>query len=187
MSKIGVKPILIPDSVTVKTEPGLLSVKGPKGELLLKIKPGIKVTLQEKDQKKEIKISRENDSLMAKSLHGLVRTLIANMILGVTEGFSKNLKIVGTGYRAALESKDLILNVGFSHPVKIKPLEGIEFEIKNNNEIIVKGSDKQLVGQVAADIREIKPPEVYKGKGIRYKNELVRKKPGKAAKTIVAA
>lgn len=186
MSKIGVKPIFIPVSVTVKNEPGLLSVKGPKGELFLKIKPDIKVILQEKDQKKEIKVLRENDSLLAKSLHGLIRTLIANMIAGVTEGFSKNLKIIGTGYRAALESKDLVLNVGFSHPVKIKPPEGIEFEIKKNNEITIKGSDKQLVGQIAADIRRVKPPEVYKGKGIRYKDEVVHKKPGKAVKTATA-
>lgn len=182
MSKIGKKPIVIPAGVEVKSEKALVSVKGPKGKLSLVIRPEIEVSFQEN----QLRIERKNDSKLAKSLHGLTRTLIANMILGVTEGFKKSLKIVGTGYRVKLEEEKLILSVGFSHPVKIKPAEGIEFKLKGDNFITISGVDKQLVGQVASKIRQVRPPDAYKGKGIRYQDEVVRKKPGKAAKTGVA-
>ncbi len=186
MSKIGLKPILVPNLVTVANNSGLLSVKGPKGELFLKLRPEIGIILEENKQQKEIKVLRKSDSRLAKSLHGLTRTLIANMIVGVTDGFSKNLKIVGTGYKAILEGKDLVLYVGFSHPVKIKPPQGIEFEVPQATKIIVRGLDKQVVGETAAKIRKVKPPEVYKGKGIRYEKEVVRKKAGKAVKIATA-
>jgi len=187
MSKVGAKPILIPAAVEVKVDPGLVMVKGPKGGLSLKLRPEIKIALKENNHQREINVQRKNNSKLVKSLHGLTRTLIANMIIGVTEGFSKKLKIIGTGYRASLEGRDLVLTLGFSHPVKIKPPPNIEFELKGSNEITIKGIDKQLVGQVAANIRHFRPPDVYKGKGIRYRDELVRKKPGKAVKTTTTA
>lgn len=183
MSKIGNQPIFIPTGVEVKNEASTLTVKGPKGELSLVLRPEIKAHLNQ--EKKEIRVTRTNEAKLAKSLHGLSRTLIANMLIGVTEGFQKKLKVMGTGYRAALEGKELVLSVGFSHPLRVQPKEGVEFAVKGSNEIIIKGIDKQLVGEVAAQVRQLKPPDVYKGKGIRYFNELVRKKAGKAVKTGV--
>jgi len=186
MSKIGRKPIIIPDGVEIKIEADLVTVKGPKGELSLPVRPEIKVGLKNEAEVKEIVLTRKNNSKMAKSLHGLFRTLLANMVKGVVEGFQKSLKIIGTGYRVNLEGKELVLNLGFSHPVKVKAPAGIDFELKDQQEIIVRGIDKQLVGQVSANLRKVKPPDVYKGKGIRYKNEIVRKKPGKAVKSAAA-
>lgn len=178
MSRIGKQPIQIPQGVTVQLKNGEVVVRGPKGELRQEIQPEVKVAIK-KDQ---VLVSRKSEDKLARSLHGLTRTLIANMIQGVTEGWSKTLKLVGTGYRAKLEGEELILSVGFSHPVELKPIEGIKFEVRGNDTITVLGIDKALVGRVAAEIRKIRPPEPYKGKGIRYKDEKVRRKPGKAAK-----
>ena len=183
MSKIGKKPIEIPQSFKIRRENEKLYLTGPKGELSISIRPEL-VLVNEKNQ---IILKRKNDSKLAKSLHGLTRTLINNMVLGLTDGFSKKLKIIGTGFRAKIENKELILSVGFSHPVKIIPPAGIEFNVKDNLLITISGADKQLVGEVAAKIRQVKPPDPYKGKGIRYIDEIVRKKAGKAAKTITAA
>lgn len=178
MSRIGRQPIQILEGVTVQVKDGQVAVKGPKGELRQEIRPEIKVEIK-KDQ---ILVSRKTENKLGRSLHGLTRTLIANMVQGVTEGWSKTLKLVGTGYRVKLEGEKIILSVGFSHPVEVKPIEGIKFEVKGNDMITVLGIDKALVGQVTAGIRKIRPPEPYKGKGIRYEDEEVRRKPGKAAK-----
>lgn len=178
MSRVGRQPIKIPDLVTVKVENGEVSVVGPKGNLSLKVRPEIKITLR-KDQ---IVVSRQDNERLARSLHGLTRTLIANAIKGVSEGFSKTLKLVGTGYRVSLEGEKLVLSVGFSHPVKIDPPKGIKFEIKGNDTIKISGADKALVSQTTAQIRAARPPEPYKGKGIRYEDEEVKLKPGKAGK-----
>lgn len=178
MSRIGRQPISIPEGVTVKIKDGEIQVVGPKGELKQEIRPEIKVEMKNN----QILVSRRVENKLGRSLHGLTRTLIANMIKGVTDGWSKTLKLVGTGYRVKLEGENLVLSVGFSHPVVVKPEEGIKFEVKGNNIITVLGIDKALVGQVAARIRKIRPPEPYKGKGIRYEDEEVRRKPGKAAK-----
>ncbi len=186
MSKVGKKPISVPKEVDVDITKGLVSIKGPKGKLTLGIRPEVAVSLEKKEEEKLVKVMRKNDSKLAKSLHGVTRTLIANMIVGVTEGFSKQLKIVGTGYRAKIEAGKLSLSVGFSHPVDFKPPSGIDFALTKKDIISISGVDKQLVGQVAAQIRNVRPPDVYKGKGIRYKNEVIRKKPGKAVKVGAA-
>ncbi len=178
MSKVGSQPIQLPDTVTFIKEGNVVAIKGPKGELKISLRPEIEVEAENKT----IIVRRKNDSKIARSLHGLSRTLIANMIQGVTEGFSKTLEIQGTGYRVSLEGKNLKLNVGFSHPIIIEPPEGIEFKVEENKFIHVLGTNKQLVGQLAAKIREVKKPEPYKGKGIRYQNEFVKLKPGKTAK-----
>lgn len=177
MSKVGKAPIEIPEKVTVKIKNGYVYVEGPLGKLEQKIQEGIEV--ESKDGK--IFVSRKKDDKYTKSLHGLNRALIFNMVEGVTEGFKRVLELHGTGYRANLEGEDLVLNVGFSHPVKVKPPTGIKLNIKRN-QIIVSGIDKQLVSQIAAKIRAVKKPEVYKGKGIRWRGETVKLKPGKAAK-----
>lgn len=171
-------PIEIPEKVTVKFKDGQIIVDGPLGQLRLKIRSEIKVEIKEG----RVFVSRKKESKMAKSLHGLTRSLIANLMEGVTKGFTKTLELYGTGYRAKLEEKKLVLQVGFSHPVVVKPPEGIEFKLKGEKVITVLGIDKWLVGNTAAAIRAIKKPEPYKGKGIRYQGEVVRKKPGKAAK-----
>ncbi|MDL1970067.1 MAG: 50S ribosomal protein L6 [Candidatus Desulfofervidaceae bacterium] len=176
MSRIGKKPINIPDKVEVTIADGLVRVKGPKGELQREILPRVKV---EKDGN-VIKVLRENDSKQARAFHGLMRQLIANMVTGVTEGFKKVLVIEGLGYRAKLEGKKLELSLGFSHPVEYEPPTGININVEGNNKIIVEGIDKELVGQIAAIIRRFRPPEPYKGKGIRYIDEQVRRKAGKA-------
>ncbi len=186
MSKIEKKPLVIPTGVDVKYQENKVLVKGPKGELSLSLRPEITLKIEEKGDR-QIFLFRNNDSILSKSLHGLSRSLLANIIKGVTEGYTKALKIIGTGYRARLEGKNLVLTVGFSHPVIVVPKPGIEFEVKGTNQIIVKGIDKQLVGQVAADIRKVRPPDAYKGKGIRYKDEIVKTKPGKTAKIGAAA
>ena len=156
-----------------------VTVKGPKGELTRTFQPMMSI----KREGDEIIVERPDDSREAKSYHGLTRTLINNMVIGVTEGYSKKLQLVGVGYRAALKGKDLEMQLGFSHPVNYKCPEGIKFEVPSQTEIIVSGCDKEVVGQVAASIRHIRPPEPYKGKGIRYDGEHVRRKLGKAAKS----
>jgi len=178
MSRIGKMPINVPAGVEVKIEPTEVIVKGPKGELSEKIPHGIKV-VQEDNQ---ILVQRLSESKLHRSLHGLVRTLISNMVTGVSEGFSKSLEIVGVGYRAVKKGNDIELAMGYSHPVTIKQIEGIEFEVPAPNKITVKGANKQLVGQIASNIRDVRPPEPYKGKGIKYEGEYIRRKVGKTAK-----
>jgi large subunit ribosomal protein L6 len=176
MSRIGKAAIAIPHGVEIKQAGSAVEVKGPKGMLSQSIPPGI--SLQVADG--VIHVKRKGDAKRARSLHGLTRTLIANMITGVTQGFEKGLEIVGIGYRANLQGKDLQLNLGYSHPVIYPIPEGIQVEVEKQNKITVKGIDKQKVGQVAAEIRSFRKPEPYKGKGIRYADEQVRRKAGKA-------
>jgi len=176
MSRIGKKPIEIPQGVEISIENNLVKVKGPKGELEQYIRPEIKIEKKEN----EIIVSVGKETKRTSALWGLSRTLIANMIEGVTNGYEKKLEIQGVGYRANLEGEDLVLLVGFSHPVKIEKVAGIKFEVQKLN-IIVSGISKELVGQVAARIRAVRPPEPYKGKGIRYEGEYVRRKSGKKA------
>lgn len=177
MSKIGKQPIKIPQGVTIKVEDSTVNVSGPKGNISFQIRPEIEVGV---DQGK-IKVSRKSENKLAKSLHGLTRSVIANMVKGVTEGHQKILELVGVGYRAAKQGNDIILSVGYSHPVIISKVSGIDLETKDNK-IIVSGIDKIAVGEMAAKIRRVRPPEPYKGKGIRYSDEIVRKKAGKAVK-----
>ncbi|MEK6277441.1 MAG: 50S ribosomal protein L6 [Actinomycetota bacterium] len=177
MSRIGKKPIEVPDGVDVEVKPGRVSVKGPKGELEQDISPEIKVELDNGT----VSVARPTDRGEHRALHGLTRSLIANMVEGVTEGFEKRLEIQGVGYRAHLKGQALELALGFSHPVSIPAPDGIEFEVPQPTEIVVQGIDKQLVGQVAADIRKRRPPEPYKGKGVRYAGEHVARKVGKRA------
>jgi large subunit ribosomal protein L6 len=177
MSRIGRKPIPVPSSVTVTIEPEVVRVAGPAGNLAERKSRDIEV-VQEDGQ---IVVTRPTDRAEHRSLHGLTRTLIANMVEGVTTGFTKTLEIQGVGYRAALKGRDLELALGYSHPVPIKAPEGIEFEVPMPTRVIIKGSDKQAVGQIAAVIRKQRPPEPYKGKGIRYEGEYVARKVGKRA------
>jgi large subunit ribosomal protein L6 len=177
MSRIGRKPVDVPAAVTVTIAPGNIAVKGPKGELTQTYSQDMKVSQEEST----ILVARPTDRGEHRALHGLTRSLIANMVEGVTDGFEKRLEIQGVGYRAALKGKNLELALGFSHPVSIEAPEGIEFEVPQPTEIIVRGIDKQLVGQVAADIRKRRKPEPYKGKGIRYRGEQVLRKVGKRA------
>jgi large subunit ribosomal protein L6 len=177
MSRIGRKPIQIPDGVTVEIKPGLVSVKGPRGEL----SQGVSSDMSVMQSDGTLTVARPSDRGEHRALHGLTRSLIANMVVGVTEGYERRLEIQGVGYRAQLKGKALELSLGFSHPVSVPAPEGIEFEVPQPTEIIVRGIDKQLVGQVAADIRKRRPPEPYKGKGIRYLGEQVTRKVGKRA------
>ncbi|MDD6652147.1 MAG: 50S ribosomal protein L6 [Eggerthellales bacterium] len=179
MSRIGKQPVTVPAGVEVAIDGTTVTVKGPKGELTREF-ASIMTIKQEGDQ---VIVERPDDSREAKSLHGLTRTLIHNMVVGVSEGYSKKLVMVGVGYRAALKGKDLEMQLGYSHPVVVTPVDGIEFEVPSQTEIIVKGISKEVVGQVAADIRSWRKPEPYKGKGIRYEGEFVRRKLGKAAKS----
>jgi len=178
MSRVGQQPIKIPEAVSVKIDNGQVRVEGPKGVLKQEVRPEIKVVIKDN----QVFVSRNSDAKLAKSLHGLTRTLVANMIEGVCQGWEKRLEMHGTGYRAHLEKETLVLMVGFSHPVEIKPVEGVNFQVEGNDKIIISGIDKALVGQVAAKIKKVRPPEPYKGKGIRYEGEQIRRKPGKAAK-----
>jgi len=180
MSRVGANPIALPKGVAVKIDGSQISVKGPKGELSRAFQSEITFK-QENDQ---IIVSRPSDQTRHKAMHGLSRTLLANMVIGVTEGFSKTLEMHGVGYRAQMQGKDLEVSVGYSHPVKVLATAGVEFEVDGTSKIIIKGSDKQAVGQVAADVRKIRPPEPYKGKGIRYEGEYVRRKAGKAGKAM---
>ncbi|HXF32416.1 MAG TPA: 50S ribosomal protein L6 [Solirubrobacterales bacterium] len=177
MSRIGRKPVDVPDAVTVSIAPGNIAVKGPKGELTQTFSQDMTVSQEDGT----ILVARPTDRGEHRALHGLTRSLIANMVEGVTDGFEKRLEIQGVGYRAALKGRNLELALGFSHPVSIEAPEGIEFEVPQPTEIIIRGIDKQLVGQVAADIRKRRPPEPYKGKGIRYRDEQVLRKVGKRA------
>ncbi len=178
MSRVGQAPISVPDGVTVTLSDGRVQVKGPKGELQRSIPEGISVAQEDG----VITVTRQSDSREVKALHGLVRSLIANMVQGVTQGFEKSLEIHGVGYRAAKQGNDIELAVGFSHPVRKAAPSGIEFDVPTPTRITVRGIDKELVGQTAAEIRAIKKPEPYKAKGIRYEGEHVRRKGGKAAK-----
>ena len=178
MSRIGKQPITVPAGVDVTIDGNTVTVKGPKGELTRSF-PEIMIIKREGD---DIIVERPDDSRDAKAFHGLVRTLIANMVEGTANGFSKKLQLVGVGYRAALKGKDLEMQLGFSHPVLVEAPENITFEVPSQTEIIVYGPSKEQVGQVAANIRKWRKPEPYKGKGIRYEGEHVRRKLGKAAK-----
>ena len=178
MSRIGKQPIPVPSGVEVKIDGSTVSVKGPKGELTQTLSDMLTITLEDG----VVTVTRPDDSRTARSLHGLTRTLIANMVVGVSEGYAKNLEIVGVGYRAAMKGNDIELQLGFSHPVLVVAEPGITFEVPAPTKITVRGIDKQRVGQVAADIRKWRKPEPYKGKGVRYEGEKVRRKLGKAAK-----
>jgi large subunit ribosomal protein L6 len=178
MSRIGNKPVEIPEGVTVTVEKNVVTVSGPKGVLSASFRPEVKITVGKTDAV----VERVGETPKAKSLHGLSRTLLENMVLGVTQGFCKGLELVGVGYRGQLEGTTLVLSVGFSHPVRFPAPPGITFEVVDNTKINVRGIDKQLVGETAAAVRRIRPPEPYKGKGIRYIGEQIRRKAGKAAK-----
>ena len=177
MSRIGRAPVRIPSGVTVSQDGSRLAVEGPKGKLSLSLPGALSVEVSGQ----ELRVARSGDEPSKRALHGLTRALIANMVHGVTGGFSKELEIVGVGYRAQLQGKQLSLQVGFSHPVLLPLPEGITVEVPKPTSVIVKGPDKQLVGQFAATLRRIAPPEPYKGKGIKYAGEVIRRKAGKAA------
>jgi large subunit ribosomal protein L6 len=177
MSRIGKRPIEIPAGVTVMVDPGRVTVHGPKGELRQQVPSRMLISLEEGT----VTVARPTERGEDRSLHGLTRTLIANMVEGVTSGFEKKLEIQGVGYRATLAGTNLELAVGYSHSVRIQPREGISFEVPVPTQVVVRGIDKQLVGQTAAEIRKVRPPEPYKGKGIRYEGEFVRRKVGKRA------
>ncbi|GGL63635.1 50S ribosomal protein L6 [Sporolactobacillus putidus] len=178
MSRIGLRPTVVPESVTVTIDGQKVTVKGPKGELSRSFHPDMII----KHEDNEIRVARPDDSNQHRALHGTTSSLISNMVEGVTKGFTKNLELVGVGYRASKQGKNLILNVGYSHPVEIVPEQGIEINVEGNNKVIVSGIDKQRVGEVAANIRSVRSPEPYKGKGIRYEGEHVRRKEGKTGK-----
>ena len=178
MSRIGKQPIEIPSGVEVDAANEVVTVKGPRGQLVQRVHPEMRI----RQEDGAVRVERPNDEGFYRGLHGLTRTLIANMVEGVTKGFEKRLAIVGVGYRAQLRGKDLELAVGYSHPVPVRCPEGIEFEVPTPTSIIIRGNDKQAVGEIAARIRKVRKPEPYKGKGIRYEGEFVRKKAGKAAK-----
>ncbi len=176
MSRIGRKPITLPAGVEFKVEGNVVTVKGPKGTLTQKINPIISV----EQQGNEVLVTRPNDEKEARSLHGLTRTLIHNMVVGVTEGYKKELEVNGVGYRVQKQGSNLVMNLGYSHQVIVSEIPGITIEAPGPNQIIISGADKQLVGQFAAEVREKRPPEPYKGKGIKYADEHIRRKEGKA-------
>ena len=175
MSRIGRKPITIPAGVEVSNDNGLVTVKGPKGTLSQKIRPIISVEVNGN----EINVTRPNDEKESRALHGLSRTLINNMIIGVTEGYKKELEVNGVGYRVQKQGDTLVMNLGYSHQVFMDEIEGISIEVPGPNKIIISGADKQLVGQFAAEVRSKRPPEPYKGKGIKYTDEVIHRKEGK--------
>lgn len=178
MSRIGLKPITIPSGVEIKVNNNNVEVKGPKGQLSENINPDMDIKIEDG----VLTVARPSEDKKHRSLHGLSRTLISNMITGVTEGYSKTLEIEGTGYRAAKQGNKLVLTLGYSHPVELDDPKGIEVEVPAPNRIVVKGINKQQVGSYAAKIRDFRKPEPYKGKGIRYSNEIVRRKVGKTGK-----
>ena len=178
MSRIGNKPVVIPAGVTVDVKDHTVTVKGPKGELSYRFNQNISLEQREG----EVVFTRPDDSKENKTIHGTTRAVFNNMVVGVTDGFQKELELIGVGYRAQLQGKKLVLNVGYSHPVEFTPEEGVEIEVPSNTKVIVKGYDKQKVGELAANIRGVRPPEPYKGKGIRYVDEFVRRKEGKTGK-----
>ena len=177
MSRIGKQPITVPEGVTVSLGPGRVTVNGPKGEL----EQSVSTRMQIVEDGGTLKVERPTDRGPDRAVHGLTRSLVANMVQGVTEGYEKRLEIQGVGYRAKLAGKALELSVGYSHPVSIPAPEGIEFEVPQPTQVIVRGIDKQLVGEIASQVRRVRPPEPYKGKGIRYEGEHVRRKVGKRA------
>ena len=178
MSRIGRLPIDVPAGVTVTIDGQDVNVKGPKGELALTVKTPIEVKLEDG----QVLVTRPDDERESRSLHGLTRTLIANQIVGVTEGYAKSLEVVGTGYRVQAKGTGVEFALGYSHSITVEPPAGISFEVEGNNKLTVKGIDKQAVGEVAANIRKLRKPEPYKGKGVRYAGEKVRRKVGKAGK-----
>jgi large subunit ribosomal protein L6 len=178
MSRIGRLPIDIPAGVTVTIDGQAVAVKGPKGELSLRVKEPIEARLEEN----QVVVTRPDDERDSRSLHGLTRTLINNQIIGVTEGFQKSLQVVGTGYRLASKGQGIEFSLGYSHPITVEPPAGITFTVEGNDKLTVSGIDKQAVGEVAANIRKLRKPEPYKGKGVRYAGENVRRKAGKAGK-----
>ncbi len=178
MSRIGKKPITVPAGVTVTVNGSEVAVKGPKGELKETFNADMSIVMENN----EIVVTRPTDNKEHRALHGLTRTLIANMVEGVANGYSKTLEVNGVGYRAQKQGKDLVMNLGYSHQVIMPEVDGITVEVPNNNTIIISGADKQKVGQFAAEVREKRPPEPYKGKGIKYAGEYIRRKEGKAAK-----
>lgn len=177
MSRVGNQPISIPSGVTITIDSTKVVVRGQKGEVSVDLKPGISV----KQEAEELIVTRSSDEQQTKAYHGLVRSLLQNAVIGVNDGYKKTLKLIGTGYRVAMKGQGLSLSVGFSHPVDVVAPAGVKFSIEGNDTIHVEGFDKGLVGQTAADIRKVRPPEPYKGKGIRYEDEVVRRKAGKAA------
>ena len=180
MSRVGSAPITVPSGVEVTVTDGVVEVTGPKGDLSQTIDPRITISVDDG----VVTLTRSDEERQSRALHGLSRALLNNMVIGVTEGYAKELQAVGVGYRAILRGSTLELQVGFSHPVTIEAPDGIEFEVPEPTRIFVRGIDKQLVGQVAADIRAVRPPEPYKGKGIRYVDEYVRRKAGKAGVAV---
>ena len=178
MSRIGKRPISIPQKVTVTIEGQQVAVKGPKGELSRTL-PNEVVVEQEGET---LLVKRRDESRAARQRHGLSRTLVANMVEGVSQGFQRRLEIQGVGYRAQVQGRNLVLSVGYSHPVQIEPPDGVQMAVENNTNVVVSGIDKEIVGNIAARIRAVRPPEPYKGKGIRYAGEFVRRKAGKAGK-----
>lgn len=179
MSRVGKKPIEIPSGVTITVDGNNnVTVKGPKGELSRDFSPEITINVEES----VINVTRPSESKTHRSLHGTTRALLANMVEGVSKGFEKSLELVGVGYRAQKQGNKLVLNVGYSHPVEFEPESGLEIEVPSNTKVIVKGTSKERVGALAANIRDVRPPEPYKGKGIRYEGEYVRRKEGKTGK-----
>ncbi|RLL40739.1 50S ribosomal protein L6 [Oceanobacillus piezotolerans] len=178
MSRIGLKPIEIPEGVEVKLDGNTITVKGPKGQLTRDLNSDMKINIEDN----VLTVGRPSDNKEHRALHGTTRSLINNMVVGVSKGYEKALEIIGVGYRAQKQGNKVVISAGYSHPVEIEQIEGIEIEVPKNTELIVKGIDKQLVGAVAANIRAIRSPEPYKGKGIRYAGEYVRRKEGKTAK-----
>ena len=178
MSRIGKLPITVPAGVQVDIDGKNVKVKGPKGELQRTFTPVVDIQMEES----QIIVTRSSDEKMARALHGTTRAVLQNMVTGVSDGFTKTLEIQGVGYKAEMDGEKLVINVGFSHPVFVEPPDGIQFDVTEKNRfIVITGSNKEVVGQVAADIRKIRPPEPYKGKGIRYLGERVRRKAGKSA------
>jgi large subunit ribosomal protein L6 len=179
MSRIGKLPVVIPSGSTVTVTPdNVVTAKGPKGQLVRAMSKEVNIVVEDN----AVLVTRDNDIKQVRALHGLTRALINNMVIGVTEGYAKTLELVGVGYRAQLQGKKLVMNLGYSHPVEIEPAEGVVFETPAATKIIVKGINKELVGAVAADIRTWRKPEPYKGKGIKYENEVIRRKEGKTGK-----
>ncbi len=178
MSRIGKQPVVVPAGVKVKVDAGRLAVEGPKGKLELSYHPNIRVEFDEAG--KAVRITRPDDERQNRALHGLTRSLIANMVAGVTKGFEKRLKIEGIGYQARMEKKAVVLTVGYANSVTMTPPDGVTVELTDPTTVVIRGADKQKVGQFAAEVRHVRPPEPYKGKGIRYENEQVRRKEGKS-------
>ncbi|GLO64346.1 MULTISPECIES: 50S ribosomal protein L6 [Oceanobacillus] len=178
MSRVGLKPVEIPEGVELKFDNNTITVKGPKGELSRDLHPDMKINIEDN----VLTVERPSDHKEHRALHGTTRSLINNMVIGVSKGFEKSLEINGVGYRAQKQGNKTVINAGYSHPVELEAIDGIEIEVPKNTQITVKGIDKELVGAIAANIRAIRPPEPYKGKGIRYADEYVRRKEGKTAK-----